>query len=167
MKLTNKLKFVLFSVMCAASYSAVARDKTESGRDSASQEIRALFKSQDEANWSGATPEQLAHRFYTEDAIIIGEGETKTERGMKDAITALVNWNAYLGPGGNKACHFEVLDPIIASGDMASVFATLSCKANPPKREKPEAIRQLFVLKRTAQGWRVAQEMWQMGTMEH
>ena len=167
MKFTKQSKFFLLAMMCAASYSAAARDQASATRDATAQEIRALFKSQDEANWNGATPEQLAHRFYTEDAIIIGEGEETTQRGMKDAITALVNWNEYLGPGGNKACQFNVLDPIMISGDMASTFVTLSCRPNPPKTTKQETIRQLFVLKRTPKGWRVAQEMWEMGGMEN
>lgn len=168
MKISQKTRLAILSLMCAATCDAFARDNVNGATlDATSKQIRQLFTSQDEANRNGATPEQLAHRFYTDDAVIIGEGETSVQHGMKDAVTALVNWNAYLGPGGNKACQFEVHDPIIASGDMASAFVTLSCKPNPPKTTKQETIRQLFVLKRTPQGWRVAQEMWEMGGFEN
>ena len=163
----KKLDFFALALMCATSYSAAAFAPASTPDDVTSREIRGLFKSQDEANWNGETPEQLARRFYTEDVVIVGEGETSTQRGMKDAVSALVNWNEYLGPGGNNFCHFEVLEPVITSGDMASAFVTLSCKPNPPKTTKPESIRQLFVLRRTPQGWRVAQEMWENGGMDH
>lgn len=165
MNFVNKAVLTLVSLGFAASTDAAAREKVVVSQEQVAKEIRTLFKTQDEANWNGETPDQLARRFYTDDSIIIGEDATKAERGLKDAATALVNWNAYLGPGGNKGCKFEVKDPIVTSSnaDMASVFATLTCKPNPPHTTKPEGIRQLFVLKRTSNGWRVMQEMWQMG----
>ena len=83
---------------------------------------------------------------------------------MASSVKALDDWFAYLGPDGNKGCAFTVKDTVVSSDqNMASVFAVLNCKPNPPKLTTSETIRQLFVLKRTAQGWRVVREMWQAG----
>ncbi|MES4992506.1 hypothetical protein ACTJJ7_12055 [Phyllobacterium sp. 22229] len=129
----------------------------------ATAELRQFFAGQDAANHNGASTEELVHRFYAGDATVIGEGAAGPTRGLAGAIKALTEWNDYLGPGGNKGCNFEIKEPVVASGQTASVFAELKCKANPPKLAKDETIRQLFVLKKTANGWRVVQEMWQSG----
>lgn len=165
MTLHLKARLTLLSLACAISFGAAARDN-ESNKVSPdlAKEIRTFFADQDQANRNGLTTTELASRFYAEDAVITGEGEAMPRRGVKGASVALDEWLAYLGPGGNKGCSFAVQDPIVSSGNMVSVFAVLSCKPNPPKTNKQETIRQLFVLKRTSQGWRVVQEMWQAGT---
>ena len=164
MKLTFKTRLSVVSLLCAGSFCAVARDNgTDKAAVDTAQQLRTFFADQDKANRDGLSTTELAKRFYTEDAVVIGEGEAAPKHGIKGAVAALDAWFAYLGPNGNKGCTFSVQDKVVTSGDMASVFAVLSCKPNPPKLEKAETIRQLFVLKRTAQGWRVAHEMWQAG----
>lgn len=164
MTLNLQARVALLSLMCVTSFGAAARDNdTDKVPAALAQQIRAFFADQDKANRDGLTTTELAKRFYTEDAIIAGEGEAAPRRGIKGAVAALDEWFAYLGPGGNKGCNFTVQDGVVSSGNMASVFVVLSCKPNPPKTDKQETIRQLFVLKRTPQGWRVVQEMWQAG----
>lgn len=165
MTLNLKARLALLSLMCVTSFGAVARDVgTIKAPADTAQQLRAFFADQDKANRDGLTTTELAKRFYTDDAIITGEGEAVPRRGVKGAVTALDEWFAYLGPGGNKGCTFTVQDTVVSSGDMASVFAVLTCKPNPPKTDKQETIRQLFVLKHTPKGWRVVHEMWQAGT---
>jgi hypothetical protein len=126
-------------------------------------ELRAFLAGQQQANASGMPAQALAERFYLPDATIIGEGEAAPRRGMAAAVVALREWNDYLGPGGQKGCQFTMQEPVVSDGRVAAAYAVLSCKANPPKLMKDETIRQLFVFKRTAAGWRVAHEMWQAG----
>lgn len=128
------------------------------------KELVAFYAGQDQANRDGMTSTQLAERFYSEDVIITGEGDAGARRGLASSVKALDDWIAYLGPAGNKGCAFAVKDTVVSSdSNMASVFAVLTCKPNPPTLTKQETIRQLFVLKRTARGWRVFREMWQAG----
>lgn len=158
-----------FMLLCVGPFTATARKPSvNSGTEPTQvvQELRAFFAGQDQANRDGQNTTELAKRFYSEDAIITGEGDPVPKRGIKDAVIALDNWFAYLGPDGNKGCAFAVQDAVVSSsGDMASVFAELTCKPNPPKTSTQETIRQLFVLKRTPQGWRVFREMWQAGSL--
>lgn len=164
MTLNLKARVALLSLVCVTSFSVAARDVgTDKASADAAQQLREFFAGQDKANRDGLTTTELAKRFYTEDAIITGEGEAAPRRGIKGAVAALDEWFAYLGPGGNKGCNFTMQDGVVSSGQMAAVFVVLSCKPNPPKTDKQETIRQLFVLRRTPQGWRVAQEMWQAG----
>lgn len=163
------LKWVLTAVTVALTisgpYSVQARDATATSLDTANAaaEIRAFLAGQEKANAQGLSASDLAKRFYMPHVTIIGEGESEAKRGMEAAVKALQDWNDYLGPGGQKGCHFTMQEPVVSAGDMASAYAVLSCKPNPPKLEKGETIRQLFVFKRTPAGWRVAQEMWQAG----
>ncbi|GAB2458202.1 hypothetical protein GCM10027082_05810 [Comamonas humi] len=135
----------------------------QAGVQTPEAEVRQFFAGQQAANQRGASPPELAHRFYADNVTIIGEGEATPKRGMSDAIKALADWGDYLGPDGNKGCNFTLQEPVIATTHAASAFAVLHCEANPPKLEKAETIRQLFVLKKTSKGWRVVQEMWQSG----
>lgn len=160
-----KARLALFSLMCITPAVAMACEtSTVTAPADVVQELHAFYADQDQANRDGLTSTELAKRFYSEDAIITGEGDAAPRRGIKAAAAALDDWFAYLGPNGNKGCAFAVQDTVVSSDrGMASVFAVLTCKPNPPKTTKQETIRQLFVLKRTPQGWRVAREMWQAG----
>lgn len=126
-------------------------------------EISIALAKQQAANEAGEDAAQLAHRFYTDDIVIIGEGDSEPSRGMDAAIKAMKDWNDYLGPGGQRRCQFRLEDPVVGSVNTVSTFVVLSCKANPPKLKKAETIRQLFVWKKMAEGWKVAMEMWQTG----
>lgn len=125
--------------------------------------IELVLAQQQAANEEGESAEQLARRFYTDDVVIIGEGEQHPSRGIAEAVRAMKEWNDYLGPGGQKKCRFDLENPVVASGSTASTFVVLSCKANPPTLKKDEKIRQLFVWTKTPQGWKVSLEMWQSG----
>ncbi|MCP2067569.1 UNVERIFIED_ORG: hypothetical protein J2Y84_002895 [Pseudomonas reinekei] len=168
-KPTMTLKLVLTTFTVALTFSSPylvqAREASDTSLDSASAaaEIREFLAGQEKANAQGMSASDLAKRFYMPDVTITGEGEAQAKRGMEAAVTALQDWNDYLGPGGQKGCHFTMQEPVVSAGDMASAYAVLSCAPNPPKLEKGETIRQLFVFKRTSAGWRVAQEMWQAG----
>lgn len=159
-----KLGLALLSVSLLPTVGANAREASSpKSHAEVAKELRAFFADQDQANRDGLSTTELAKRFYAEDAIITGEGDAGPRRGVAASVKALDDWFAYLGPNGNKACAFTVQDTLVASGDLASVFAVLNCKPNPPKTTKEETIRQLFVLKRTPKGWRVVREMWQAG----
>lgn len=156
---------VLLSGLCLLPVAASARDASSNKSTAAvAQELRSFFAGQDQANRDGLNTTELAKRFYTEDAIITGEGDAKPRRGIEGAASALDEWFAYLGPDGNKKCAFTVQDTVVASGNLASAFVVLNCKPNPPKTTKEETIRQLFVLRHTPMGWRVAREMWEAGS---
>lgn len=164
MALKMNSSLVLLSALCFTSTGAVARDR-HAAKSTAeiTRELRAFFASQDQANRDGLNTTALSKRFYAEDAVVIGEGDSGPRYGVQGGVVALDDWFAYLGPNGNKGCAFTVHDTAVTSGNLASVFAVLKCKANPPKLTKEETIRQLFVLKRTPEGWRVVREMWQGG----
>lgn len=161
-KMTSGL--VLLSALCLAPTGAMARDR-QAAKSAAevTRELRAFFAGQDQANRDGLSTTALSKRFYAEDAVVIGEGDKAPQYGVQGGIDALDGWFAYLGPNGNKGCAFNVQGTAVTSGNLASVFAVLKCKPNPPKLTKEETIRQLFVLKRTPKGWRVVREMWQSG----
>ncbi len=162
MKFRFNRRFAALSVAGFLSLGADARDASPAPFVD-EQEIRQFFADQDSANRAGQSTEALARRFYADDVVVSGEGEPGLQRGIKGAIDELGAWFDYLGPGGNKGCSFTVDKTIVSAPGMASAFVLLHCNANPPKLQKEETVRQLFVLRRTPQGWRVAQEMWQAG----
>jgi ketosteroid isomerase-like protein len=128
-------------------------------------EIEVALHSQERANANGENAEQLSRRFYAEDVVMVGEGDPHVKRGMAAAIVEMDEWMQSLGPQGQKGCHFHLEDPVIATQTTASTFVTLTCKANPPYLKEDETVRQLFVWKRSSQGWRVAMEMWGNGSL--
>ena len=160
-----KARLALFSLMCITPVAVMACEaSTHTAPADDVQELHAFYAGQDQANRDGLTSTELAKRFYSEDVIITGEGDVAARRGIEASVKALDDWFAYLGPNGNKGCAFAVQDTVVSSDrDMASVFAVLTCKPNPPATTKQETIRQLFVLKRKPEGWRVVREMWQAG----
>ena len=160
-----KTRLALVALMFASPLAAMARETpAEAAPADVVQELHDFYAGQDQANRDGLTSTELAKRFYSDDVIITGEGDVAARRGIEASVKALDDWFAYLGPNGNKGCAFAVKDTVVSSDrDMASVFAVLTCQPNPPATTKEETIRQLFVLKRTADGWRVAREMWQAG----
>lgn len=158
----SKRRLLVTTAMIYALFASAVCNAEES-RASLRSAIVSALRTQQAANAAGEDATQLAHRFYTDDVVIIGEGESRASRGMNSAVKAMADWNDYLGPGGQKKCHFELEDPVVGSDKTVSTFVVLSCKANPPRLTKDETIRQLFVWKKTSEGWKVAMEMWQSG----
>ena len=160
-----KTRLALIALVCATPLAATAREASaEAAPADVVQELHAFYAGQDRANRDGLTSTELAKRFYSDDVIITGEGDVAARRGIEASVKALDDWFAYLGPNGNKGCAFAVQDTVVSSDrNMASVFAVLTCQHNPPATTKQETIRQLFVLKRKPEGWRVVREMWQAG----
>lgn len=145
--------------MFAASATCRAEESTAALREA----ISSALAKQTAANVAGEDAEQLAHRFYTNDVVVIGEDEKQPSRGMAAAVKSVKDWNDYLGPGGQRKCRFDLEDPVVGNANTVSTFVVLNCKANPPKLTKDETVRQLFVWRKTSDGWRVAMEMWQSG----
>lgn len=157
--------WVSCALLAAASCTVVATGADSAVPGKVQSELEGVLAAQDRANANGESAEQLARRFYTDDVAIVGEGDPHAKHGIDAAIVEMTEWMKSLGPQGQRGCHFHLEGPVIASATSASAFVTLTCNANPPAAPSDQVIRQLFVWKRLPQGWRVAMEMWEGGSL--
>lgn len=157
--------WILGSIVAVGITAQAAAPADFGGSAQVKAEIEAALQSQERASAAGESVEQLSRRFYAEDVVLVGEGDAHVKRGMAAAIVELDEWTKSLGPQGEKDCHFHVEDPVIAARTTASAFVTLTCKSRPPYLKEDQTVRQLFVWQRTPQGWRVAMEMWENGSL--
>ncbi len=114
----------------------------------------------------GDSAATMSRKLYAKDVLIIGEGEAHTTQGISDAAKDTQAFWDSLGPGGNKGCRFQMVDPSVHSRDTFTSFLLLNCKANPPTLAAPITVRLLYSWKKLPEGWRVVLETWGTGTID-
>jgi hypothetical protein len=160
------------SVAAAASLAALlagvvspSSSATTSTADVTRAEIEHALQAIERALARGESAAALSKMLYAENALLAGEGEDGSTRGMAATIKDYQAWIDSLGPGGTKGCKYTIVDPVVASATTFSSFLQLHCKANPPVLLKDQDWRLIYVWKKQPEGWRVVLEMYASGKM--
>ncbi len=120
----------------------------------------ALLKAAD-ALRAGATAAQFAEILYAPDLVVVGEGWPRAIRGVEHFLTDL---QALLdGWGPNADLTFSIVDPVVADGAVASTLVDVSVAPKSPAAAA-EQYRVVYAWRRMPGGWRVATEMYTVGT---
>ena len=138
-----------------------AADTAKSG-DSKAEVIRAV-RAAEQLLAQGVDSKTFVHALYNDDVVMVGGDKPGAKHGSQAAISEVQAWFDYMGPHGIKTCKYTIEEPIIASATSVSSFLQLSCKANPPNVTTDQFYTEMYIWTKTAQGWRVALEMWAPG----
>jgi len=125
------------------------------------REIAELLRGAADALRQGATAAEFANMLYAPDLIVVGEGWPRAIRGVQ---AFLPNLTALLqGWGPNADLTFFIVDPVMAGESTATTLADVHVA---PKGAMPAAenYRVVYAWIRTANGWRVAAEMYTSGS---
>jgi ketosteroid isomerase-like protein len=160
------------SVVAAASLAALfagsiapSSSATTATADGTRIDIERALQAVEMALARGEGSTALSKMLYSQDDLIIGEGEGGGSRGMAATIKEFQEWIDSLGPGGTKGCKYTIVDPVVASATTFSSFLQLHCKANPPVLSKDQDWRLMYVWRKQPEGWRVVLEMYISGKM--
>lgn len=151
------------SLVCGLSLmasAAIAGDKVAS---QAKAEVAQHLHRIEAAFSSGASGDALAKMLYSDNVLMIGEGQATASRGMKTAMSDSTEWLKSLGPNGGKTCKYTIEEPYVASATTFTSFLRLRCKANPPVLPNNEELRMMYAWEKGPAGWRVVIEMWAPG----
>jgi len=129
----------------------------------AKREIEQALRGMETLQERGADGKELSKALYAEEIVIVGEGDSKAQRGLAAATAETQGWLDSLGPNGVKTCKFTLVDPVVASRETFSSFVLLHCKANPPVMREDQDLRMMYIWKKYPQGWRVVLEMFAPG----
>lgn len=136
------------------------------GGPSPRDEIKAGLDAQYAAILAGISAAKFAEMLYAPDVVIVGEGDTGLQRGIKTATAEVEAHWASLGPNGVKKCKISLADDTaIYSANTYASFGVLHCEPNPPATKQAGDYRVLYVWKKLPQGWRVALEQWGIGKL--
>jgi ketosteroid isomerase-like protein len=124
-------------------------------------EIAAVCRTAADALRQGADAEEFGSLLYTPELVVVGEAWPRAIRGLaafKADLAALLDaW----GPGANLT--FSIVDPVIGGDQSATTLVDVLVV--PGKADIPrEYYRAIYCWVRTERGWRVALEMYQVGS---
>ncbi len=124
-------------------------------------EIAAVFRTAADALRGGADATELGALLYTPGLVVVGEGWVRAIRGFdafKPDLAALLE-----GWGPNPDLTFSIVDPVIGGGESATTLVDVFVA--PKKAADPgERYRVMYGWARTERGWRVALEMYMVGS---
>jgi ketosteroid isomerase-like protein len=110
---------------------------------------------------AGASAVEFGRLLYSPDLVVVGEGWPRAIRGI-DAflpdLTALID-----GWGPNADLTFTILDPVLAGADVATTLVDVHVAPRKPAAVA-EYYRVMYGWKRAGDGWRVAAEMYTVGS---
>jgi hypothetical protein len=124
-------------------------------------EIAAVFRTAAAAMRRGADATELGSLLYTPGLVVVGEGWERAIRGFDafkpDLQALLESW------GPNADLTFSIVDPVIGGGESATTLVDVFVA--PKKVADPgERYRVMYGWARTEHGWRVALEMYMVGS---
>jgi hypothetical protein len=124
-------------------------------------EIAGVFRTAADALRRGADATELGALLYLPELVVVGEGWPRAIRGFAafkpDLAALLESW------GPNPDLTFSILDPVIGGGDSATTLVDVFVA--PKKAADPgERYRVIYAWIRTERGWRVAVEMYMVGS---
>jgi ketosteroid isomerase-like protein len=124
-------------------------------------ELTRVLRYAADALRAGANARVFSQLLYAPDLVVVGEGWPRAIRGVEaflpDLTTLLDGW------GPNADLTFTIVDPVIADGDVATTLVDVYVAPN-KSLPSAECYRVVYAWTRTAGGWRVAAEMYTVGS---
>ena len=125
------------------------------------QELAHVLQHAGDALRAGASATQFSRLLYSPDLIVVGEGWPRAIRGIEAVLpdlTALLD-----GWGPNADLTFTIVDPVLDGVDVATTLVDVYVAPKKPTAAA-EYYRVVYAWKRLANGWRVAAEMYTVGS---
>ncbi len=125
-------------------------------------ELGLVLRQAAEALRAGASASEFSRLLYASDLLVVGEGWPRAIRGVEaflpDLEVLLRDW------GPKPELTFAIVDPVIeAGGEVATTCVDVRVAAKKPDGAA-ESYRVMYAWRRTAAGWRVAAEMYTVGS---
>ena len=124
-------------------------------------ELTRVLRFAADALRAGATASTFSQLLYTPDLVVVGEGWPRAIRGLEaflpDLTVLLDGW------GPNADITFTIVDPVIAGGNVATTLVDVYVAPKKPLASA-EYYRVVYAWKQTTTGWRVAAEMYTVGS---
>jgi hypothetical protein len=124
-------------------------------------EIATVLRTAADALRRGADATELGALLYLSELVVVGEGWPSAIRGFNafkpDLAALLESW------GPNPDLSFSIVDPVIGGRESATTLVDVFVA---PKRatDSGERYRVMYAWIRTEHGWRVAIEMYMVGS---
>ena len=125
------------------------------------KELAQVLQHAADALRAGASATKFSHLLYSPDLIVVGEGWPRAIRGIEaflPDLTALLE-----GWGPNADLTFTIVDPVIHGAEVATTLVDVYVAPTKPTATA-EYYRVVYAWKRSANGWRVAAEMYTIGS---
>ncbi len=124
-------------------------------------EIADVLRTAADALRRGADATELGALLYVPELVVVGEGWPRALRGFAafkpDLAALLESW------GPNPDLAFSIVDPVIGGRESATTIVDVFVA--PKKAADPgERYRCMYAWVRTGRGWRVAVEMYMVGS---
>ena len=124
-------------------------------------EIADVFRTVADAMRRGADATEVGALLYVPELVVVGEGWPRAIRGFEafkpDLAALLKGW------GPNPDLTFSIVDPVVGGGETATTIVDVFVA--PQKAADPgESYRVMYAWVRTDLGWRVALEMYMVGS---
>jgi uncharacterized protein DUF4440 len=124
-------------------------------------ELDAVLRQAADALRAGASAAQFSALLYAPEILVVGEGWPRSIRGAEAFLPELESLVRDWGP--NPDLTFAIVDPVIAGADMATTC--IDVHVEPRKAgAAAEKYRCMYAWKRSPAGWRVAAEMFTVGS---
>jgi ketosteroid isomerase-like protein len=124
-------------------------------------ELAGVLRHAADALRAGAGAGEFSELLYAPDLVVVGEGWPRAIRGVEaflpDLAALLDGW------GPNADLTFTIVDPVFADGDVATTLVAVYVAPQKPTASA-EHYRVVYAWKRTERGWRVAAEMYTVGS---
>jgi len=123
--------------------------------------LGAVLRQAADALRAGADAAEFSRLLYAPDLVVVGEGWPRAIRGVEAFLPdlgALIE-----GWGPNADLTFSIVDPVIGEGNVANTLVDVYVAPKKPAAAA-EYYRVVYAWKRTAAGWRVAAEMYTVGS---
>jgi ketosteroid isomerase-like protein len=125
-------------------------------------ELESVLSALQSAVARNADAAEIGSIFYDEAVVVVSEGTVDAARGFAAFLPRL---NAYLTEWGvGTRLTLTLVDPVLASGSVASGYLAVTCQPGRPGSEV-ERYRVLTSWRKGDRGWRVAFEMIASGSM--
>lgn len=124
-------------------------------------DLGAVLRQAADALRAGASATEFSRLLYAPDLVVVGEGWPRAIRGVGaflPDLTALLD-----GWGPNADLTFSIVDPVIGEGSAATTLVDVYVAPKKPAATA-EYYRVVYAWKRIAAGWRVAAEMYTVGS---
>jgi hypothetical protein len=124
-------------------------------------ELAAVLQKAADALRAGADAIEFSGLLYSPDLVVVGEGSPRAVRGVEPFLPDLGALLDGWGPNGDLT--FTIRDVLGAGADAVTTLVDVYV-APPPKTGTAEYYRVIYAWKRTPLGWRVAAEMYTVGS---
>ena len=125
------------------------------------RELARVLQQAADALRAGASATEFSNLLYSPNLIVVGEGWPRAIRGIQTFLpdlTALLD-----GWGPNADLTFTIVDPVFGGADVATTLVDVYVAPQKPGAVA-EYYRVVYAWNRLPQGWRVAAEMYTVGS---